>query len=189
MATAVFVCLTHTYDACRPTGPGARRDRQGGRRGAARGRPAAAADGPSQAPHAHQDGPASAEAAHDVHTTARQSEGKLFLLAHRIVHSYYLLLTGLLTERLMHVFSCCHVISVVMFKSCLAVLVKITHRSTTLKMLHDHISEASPGPEDLFCPDSWHTRCKRKFQHGICIDGKYSTASGMGHGEAAASSH
>jgi len=70
------VCLRHTCAACRPTGPGARRERQGDRRGAARGRPEAAADGPSHAPHAHQDGPASAEAAHDVLATARQGEGK-----------------------------------------------------------------------------------------------------------------
>ncbi|KAL0029599.1 hypothetical protein WJX79_007267 [Trebouxia sp. C0005] len=74
----IFPALGPSHD--RPTGPGARRDRQGGRRGAARGRPAAAADGPSQAPHAHQDGPASAEAAHDVHTTARQSEGGMMMI-------------------------------------------------------------------------------------------------------------
>ena len=86
----LIVCLTHTCDACRPTGPGARRDRQGGRRGAARGRPEAAAEGPSHTPHAHHGGPASSEAAHDIHATARQGEGKLYLLAHRIVHSFYM---------------------------------------------------------------------------------------------------
>lgn len=79
-----IVCLTHTCDVCRPTGPGARHDTQGGRRGAARGRPEAAADGPSQAPRAHQHGPASAN---DIHATARQGEGKLYLIAKRIEHS------------------------------------------------------------------------------------------------------
>ncbi|KAL0033761.1 hypothetical protein WJX77_004297 [Trebouxia sp. C0004] len=74
----IFPALGLSHD--RPTGPGARRDRQGGRRGPARGRLEAAADGPSQAPHAHQGGPASAEAAIGSHVTARQGEGGMMMI-------------------------------------------------------------------------------------------------------------
>lgn len=57
------------------------------------------------------------------------------MIANRNVHSHYLLVIGLLTERLSQVISCCYVVTVVTLKSCLTVLVKIMHGLTILEML------------------------------------------------------
>ena len=64
-----------------------------------------------------------------------QGQAKLYLIAHRIVHSYCLLVTGWLTEGLMHIISCCHVVRVVILKSYLTVLVKNIHSLTVFEMV------------------------------------------------------
>ena len=74
MTAAYAFRLNPDVVICRPTGPGARRDRPGGRRGAARDRPEAAAPG---SPHHQHNSASSNRAEEHMQANARQGEGKL----------------------------------------------------------------------------------------------------------------